>query len=565
MPARWPPRWDRTRWPPRADLCLPDGRPGSVVSLAAGAPAASAAAVHPATSQACTGPFTLLPAPDPGKTDNIILATAAAGPDAEWAVGRQSITGGYANQIVFNGGSGWSEVSVPGPTSTDSELGAVSASSPTDAWAAGYYVTSGPNGVDRAEALHWNGTAWTLVTLPALPGQYDFDEDPGLVDISPTDAWLSGGWFNSAKQTSGSFIAHWNGTAWSLVSHPAAVSFVSMADSGPDDVWALGVGTGGSFPSVIEHYNGSAWTTSTIPAGVTLGAITAISATDAWAVGSSGGGTATINWNGTAWTVVPSPSTGALSGVSGLAGGDVWAIGSLSDFSTGVGEPEPMAMYWNGTSWITVASGDTQDGSAFSGVDAVTPSDVNIVGWETGQAQSLLANVCPITVSDTGFGQSSASFAGAGTSAYWEFPASNPSDQELVDGTGLGLFDSGAQAPGSSYAFRFPAAGVWTVTEKTDNATEEITIPMRSFTRTPGYPPALWWAVSAPPSGAYYEIEDIPPGGTRFVHFDTTTKTFLALPKKTTAPGVYKFRSRMYDTALGATTGWSPVLTVTVT
>ena len=541
---------------------------GSVVPALTGqqaAPAASALA-------SCTGPFVKVASPSPGSSDNVLFATAAAGPGHMWAVGRQYSGTNYRNLILSNAGHGWSQVAAPNPGPTDNQLTAVSASGPSDAWATGWYLTGHSAKPIAPQALHWDGSSWTAETLPALPAELDSDAGPGILDISPTDAWLVGA--DLSGSTDASVLAHWDGTTWSLVTHPAAaIALTALAASGPNDVWAVGVGAGPTFPAMIEHYDGSAWTTSATLPGIRLGSVSSVSPAVAWAVGTSndGNATATVEWNGSAWKVVPSPNPGSqpdgLTAVSALAANDVWAVGSDVDFGSGVGETQPMAMHWDGTAWTAVpATGTAPDVSGgtgtFLGVVALTATHVVAVGFGSSQADSLVADLCPFTVGDTGFVPSSANVSGPGAAAYWVVPASDPTSHRLADGSGFGLFDSGTLAPGSAYAFAFPASGTYLVTDKSDGATEKVGVPMLAITNFGGRK-VLEWANAAPLAGVRFQVQDIPPGGTKFVIFRNTRMTgsrlALQLP-----PGTYKFRSRMRDGTTGAATGWSPAVTVTL-
>ena len=547
----------------------------ALATTAHGGTAASAAhgiadrAPGPATA-GCTGPFVKVASPTPGSSDNILYATAATGPHDMWAVGRQYSGSDYQNLILFNGGSGWSQVPAPGPGFDFSELTAVSTSGPSDAWAAGFNDTGDPDTSEAAQVMHWDGTSWTSAPLPALPGALNEDSGPGIVDISPTDAWLAGGW--ESGDTSGSFLAHWNGTAWSLVSHPHAVAFSSIAAQNAHDIWAVGTGTGSSFPAVIEHYDGSKWTTSATLAGLQLSSITSVSATQAWAVGSGSDGdtTATVEWNGSAWNTVPSPNPSSsdwLTSVSSVAGGGAWAVGNEIDRGSGVGEYQPMAMHWDGTAWtavpaIGVAPAIFGSTGAFFGVVALTDSRASVVGYGSSQQDSLVANLCPFAVQDTGFAPATARISGPGAAAYWVVPASDATGHELADGSGFGLFDSGVKAPGSSYAFTFRASGTYIVKDLSDGATGKVGVPILAA-QVPGQRPVLWWASTPAPAGAHFEVQVMAPGSTTFTRFKNTTATRQYVGLRWPA-GTYEFRSRMRNPATGVTTGWSPALTVTV-
>ena len=535
---------------------------GSFVPALPGQQAVPAAPAH------CTGPFAQVTTPSPGSTANILYAVAAAGRSHVWAVGGQGSGSAGQNLILVNGGKGWSQAASPNPGASGDELSAVSASGPSDAWAAGWYDTGKASAPFAPQALHWDGSSWTAKPLPALPGGINpGPPGPGIVDISPSDAWLAG------SDGAGSFIAHWNGSRWSLVTHPAVPDLTSLAASGPGDVWAVGHGASPSFPAVIEHYNGSAWTTSATLPGIGLDGIASVSAAQAWAVGSTpGGATATAEWNGSAWNLVPSPNPGSVDGLGAVSaapggGGGVWVTGTEIDHGgTGVGEPQPMAMHWDGTAWTAVPAIGTAPpeligpGGTFYAVVALSGTDVVAVG--TVNRHTLVADLCSFTVRDTGFAPRAAGVSGPGAAAYWVFPASDTAGHELADGTGFGLFDSGAEAPGSSYAFTFPASGTYTVTDKADGARERVAVPIVAIADyADGSGPALDWAEEAPPAGARFEVQDIPPGGTKFVYFTSTTRTGVQLSKKLPA-GTYKFRSRMRNPATGVTTGWSPTATV---
>jgi len=250
-----------------------------------------------------------------------------------------------------------------------------------------------------------------------------------------------------------------------------------------------------------------------------------------------------------------------------VAGGGVWAVGAEVDFATGIGYGQPMAMHWNGTAWTTVQAigvGPNFGGftGTFFGVAAVTAARVVVAGFAVGQSQSLVADLCPFAVQDTGFTPSRARLSGPGAAAYWVIPKSDAASHALADGSGFGLFDSGTKAPGSSYAFAFPASGTWVVRDSSDGASERVGVPI--LVRNNGGRPGLQWADSPPPAGARFEIQDIPPGGTAFTRFKNTTTAGVFRLGKRVAPGTYEFRSRMRNPATGVASGWSPTVTVTV-
>ena len=524
-----------------------------------------------AATSACTGPFTQMASPSSGSARNILNAVAPAGTHGTWAVGEQDTSALQERQnlILFDGGHGWTQVTSPDPGPELSTLTAVSASGPSDAWAVGYYFTRGSATTFAPQTLHWDGSSWTLVPFPVLHHEID-TEGISVADISPDDAWLVAGQLRGPP-----VIAHWDGTAWSRVTVPAGVRSLSVvAASGPDDVWAAGIAKAATVTTVILHYNGRAWQKSATLPGVGPNGMASISRTQAWVVGSTGEASAAAEWNGSAWHVVPTPvlsTQDVLYAVSGTAKGGIWAVGTYADFSRGIGDVQPMALHWDGTAWTAVpATGTAVSGASgtdgftgtFLGVATPTASSVVAVGSGAALGQSLVAHLCAFTVRDTGFAPSVANLSGTGAAAYWVFPSSDTASHDIADGTGFNLFDSGTKAPGSTYAFAFPASGTYTVTDKSDGASEKVRVPMELVYNDSGRV-RLHWASVAPPAGARFEIQKLAPGSTSFAHLWITTKTVRSFLRALPA-GTYKFRSRVRNPATGVTTGWSPALTVTV-
>jgi hypothetical protein len=224
--------------------------------------------------------------------------------------------------------------------------------SPTDAYAIGDNSAFASGYLEQ-----WNGTTWSEVTYP-LPAGAASDTTLNAISVNgPDDVWIVGGYLDSANGRNETFSDHWNGSTWSLVSMPLVTGsddqltyqFNSIVANSPTDVWAVG-GSGdnaleqGGSPSttLIEHWNGSAWSIVPSPSPGTADNLTGVTTSNAsdsiWAVGydTPSGATAaqtlTLNWNGTAWTTVASPDSGSstseLNAVSTLPGSStVWAVG----------------------------------------------------------------------------------------------------------------------------------------------------------------------------------------------------------------------------------------------
>ncbi|MFZ0666627.1 MAG: hypothetical protein WAM97_12810 [Acidimicrobiales bacterium] len=290
----------------------------------------------------------------------------------------------------------------------------VSASGTDDAWAVG--TTTNSHAVNQPLAEHWNGTTWSVVTLPLPVGQTSATLS-GVDDLSPTDAWAVGS-FNSSQSLT--LIEHWNGTSWSVVPSPNPVTgtpgdgdeLTAIAGTGPNDLWAAGSDTladsgGGEIQLLFEHFNGTSWTGATSPAddgGGVASAITAISPDDFWAVGSfSGGGSNDLaaQWNGIKWSIATVPnittsSTGGLNHLTGISADgpdDVWASGYAADTSNS-NFNVPGLLHWNGATWTAAKVPNLGgEGSLLLAVQVLSPNDA----WSVGQTQSLNGKITTLT------------------------------------------------------------------------------------------------------------------------------------------------------------------------
>ena len=244
--------------------------------------------------------WTTVPAVNFGGIENTLSGVADIGPGDAYAVANSSSTAqGYVEQ--WNGTS-WSLDTLPDPNNgMNTYLNAISATSASDVWAVGYELTGTTAANERYEtySLHWNGSAWAIVPMPAVTGtdnllDYEFNS---IDAISPTNVWAVGDSGDNADvggTPASTLIEHYNGTSWSIVPSPTVgtgPTLTGVAAESASDVWAVGYDT---------------------PSGATTPQ------------------TLTMNWNGTAWSTVSSPDVGSsslLAGVSSTAGGPVWSAG----------------------------------------------------------------------------------------------------------------------------------------------------------------------------------------------------------------------------------------------
>jgi hypothetical protein len=202
-----------------------------------------------------------------------LTGVADLSPTNAWAVGQ----GGSGGLLEHWNGSAWSSVALPDPNFTPGSGESISASSASDVWVVGSTVNA-TSGAQTGEALHFNGTAWSVVPMP-LGGD-------AVTDISPTDAWA----------VDGASIEQWNGSSWNVVPSPtpgADLGLTSIAARGPSDVYAVGDNipsvNGGVVQGVILRWNGSTWSVDSDPTDGTysplFGAAAVSGAANEWAVG----------------------------------------------------------------------------------------------------------------------------------------------------------------------------------------------------------------------------------------------------------------------------------------
>ena len=266
---------------------------------------------------------------------------------------------------------------------------------------------------------------WQIVASPL-----DTSVDAGLsavAAVSANDVWAVGsitydhGTYASSGPTY-ALIEHWNGSSWSIVPNPRALSTDSANASeslsavsavSADDVWAVGsympnpdVGPPMLFQTLIEHWDGTSW--SIVPSpnlGISsnqLNGVTAVSANDVWAVGSGGNETLVEHWNGTSWSIVPSPITltqAVLNGVTAVSAIDVWAVGYINSNTAEEGDQsDTLIEHWNGANWSMMPSPDKVPSSVgyiafntLNAVSAVSADDIWAVGYSEDTSPKMVA------------------------------------------------------------------------------------------------------------------------------------------------------------------------------
>jgi hypothetical protein len=238
--------------------------------------------------------------------DTVLNGVTDINPTDAYAFGDNSPLA--SGELAHWNGTTWSQVTYPLPTNTgyDQTLNAISADGPNDVWAIGEYLLQVSQTNLRWEtfALHWNGSTWSDVPMPLVPGSDNlFTYQINSMDaISPTNVWAVGGSGDNASPYGGTpsntLIEHWNGTAWSVVPSPSTGTndnLTGVTESATNNLWAVGYDTpsGATQPQTLTlNYNGTAWTTVASPDQGSPSVLTSASTTPGaaivWAVAYSG-------------------------------------------------------------------------------------------------------------------------------------------------------------------------------------------------------------------------------------------------------------------------------------
>lgn len=296
--------------------------------------------------------WSVVTSPNPsGSTGASLLGVACTSAKNCLAVGKYFMPGKTLPTAEKWNGTKWSVLTVPAPSgTTDTSLGAVSCVSGTDCQAVG---GSG----DNTLAESWNGSKWSIVSSPS-PNPAKPEGLSGVACPSAKDCWAVGLYFPT--NYSGSLTEQWNGSKWSLVTTPTSKSGELIGDGCFSSSACMSVGISDKEFAIAQVWKGSAWaaTTPAEPSGAAdsqLSGVACPAAASCVAVGNyyNSSVTATLGegWNGTKWAVQTMPvisgsSFSQLQNVSCPSKTACWAVGeSISSVTS------PVIEQWNGKSW----------------------------------------------------------------------------------------------------------------------------------------------------------------------------------------------------------------------
>jgi alpha-tubulin suppressor-like RCC1 family protein len=303
--------------------------------------------------------------------------SALSGSDA-WGLTSSGKDGTISDASHWNG-TAWKRTKLAAPAGGTGSVGAIYAAGPADVWVAGTVVETAGN--EQTLIEHWTGKAWTIVPSPdPFPESgFGFDSLSAISGSGPDDIWAVGyDHADTQNATDQILLAHFNGTAWTAVTPPALKGddvANAVADASPGDVWVVGTNL---FPAkrvgdlgVALHYNGTTWKPASMP---TIGdkwvdniprAVTIAADNDVWIdeqtvnvhqPGQGGYFSDLLNFNGTKFTVTQAPPPDGpritvqtvLWGITSLGPDDIYTDG----FATYTdGAQLALTYHYNGTTW----------------------------------------------------------------------------------------------------------------------------------------------------------------------------------------------------------------------
>jgi hypothetical protein len=212
---------------------------------------------HPRSVGKAAGTVLAVPG---GNRNGTLRGVVMLASDDGWAVG--SIGENVTHSLVTHwDGQQWKTVPSPSPGTATNQLEAVAARSSTDVWAVGHSTDS--YGPSSALVLHWDGTSWSHVPVPA-----NGDEGRELLGVAvtgPDSVWVAGkrslGAGQKAPAREAAIAMHWDGVTWHDLppADTSANRFNSVTASSETEVWFGGYSESEPGPETahIEHWDGT--------------------------------------------------------------------------------------------------------------------------------------------------------------------------------------------------------------------------------------------------------------------------------------------------------------------
>lgn len=204
--------------------------------------------------------WTVMRPPNPGTRDNYLTGIVALSPTDVWAGGYLVDLGKSSAEALSLtmhwDGRAWSVVAAPNPSRSLNVIWGMGSDGAGGIWALGDYQAS-----DRhlhAMVFRWNGQSWVMVEV----------HGPSTWSAQAVGGTASGSvWVVGSPATSSLAVANCTEKTCDTVVPPTEfdVTASSIFVAAPDDAWIVGVSWGQRLTPLIEHWDGSSWTVAEAP------------------------------------------------------------------------------------------------------------------------------------------------------------------------------------------------------------------------------------------------------------------------------------------------------------
>lgn len=284
----------------------------------------------------------------------------------------KSVSGGAPEQLPLIAqwnGTSWSSVAsltlpnAPFPYSNTGSLNGVSCTSTSSCTAVGTYIDNLAH--ERPFAYRWNGTAWSLMAMAELPGEWGGTKvtESGLNGVScvSTSCVAVGTYHIGPGGVKQAWAASYNGTTWTAESlgqfEALDTRLTGVSCQSSTVCIAVGHASTGYKGLAVTRTSGKWGALTSVASNSRLQGISCVS-TSCEAVGyeTSTKAPVALGWNGTTWaaqsTPAPAGSTSSeLSGVDCLVIASATQCGSSGSYTPSGGSGTPLVERFESSTW----------------------------------------------------------------------------------------------------------------------------------------------------------------------------------------------------------------------
>ena len=281
---------------------------------------------------------------------------------------------------------------------TSNSVSALALDGSGNLYAGGGFTTAG--GTPASYIARWDGSAWSALGSGMNNGV-------NALAVDGSGNLYAGGGFTTAGGISANRIARWDGSTWSALGSGMNSTVRALALDGSGNLYAGGAFTtaGGSPANYIARWDGSAWSALGSGMNNVVNALALDGSGNLYAGGgftTAGGSPANYiaRWDGMAWSALGSGMNTWVMALALDGSGNLYAGGF---FTTAGGGPANRIARWDGSTWSALGSGMNNDvyalavdgsGNLYAGGQFITAggTPANCIARWDGSAWSALGS-----------------------------------------------------------------------------------------------------------------------------------------------------------------------------